>query len=71
MVLCTTHTYVGANDNRQPLNHVHKYLTLSSLEKLKMLVLRPANPRNLLGMHEDIIIRSETYFMLKLFLLSC
>lgn len=67
---CTMSTYVGANDNRQPLNHIHKYLTLSSLEKCKMLVLRPTKPRNLLVMHADII-RSETYFILKLFLLSC
>lgn len=68
---CSASTYIGANDNWQPLNHVHKNLTLSSLEKYKMLVLRPTNPRNLPVMHADIIIRSETYFILKLFLFTC
>lgn len=45
-------THIGADDDRQPLDHIHKYLTLTSLEKhtdVEILWIVPGSPSSCTG----------------------
>lgn len=45
-------THIGADDDRQPLDHVHKYIALTSLEKhtdVEILWIVPGSPSSRTG----------------------